>query len=237
MAYILCLETATTICSVSLFKNNRLISFRESDQKNSHAEFITSFIREVVEESDIDYPDIDAVAVSKGPGSYTGLRIGVSTAKGLCYALDKPLIAVSTLQSMAAGFTNHLMNESFDFPEDTLFCPMIDARRMEVYTAVYDIHNREIESINAKIIDRFSFRDFLKKHKIYFFGDGAEKCKPILSSNRNAVFIDKFHPSATMMNQLAFDGFQNRKFEDVGYFEPYYLKDFIAGIPKVKGLK
>ena len=237
MAYILCLETATTICSVSLFKNNRLISFRETGQKNAHSEFITSFIREVVGESDIDYLDIDAVAVSKGPGSYTGLRIGVSTAKGLCYALDKPLIAVSTLQSMAAGFTNHLLSESFDFPEDTLFCPMIDARRMEIYTAVYDIHNREIESVNAKIIDRFSFQDTLKGHKVYFFGDGAEKCKPILSSNRNAVFIDKFHPSATMMIHLAFDCFQNRKFEDVGYFEPYYLKDFIAGVPKVKGLK
>jgi len=237
MAYILCLETATTICSVTLFENNRLISFRETDQKNAHSEFITSFIKEVVEEADIDYLNIDAVAVSKGPGSYTGLRIGVSTAKGLCYALDKPLIAISTLQSMAAGFTNHLMSELSDVSEDTLFCPMIDARRMEVYTAVYDIQNREIESVNAKIIDPFSFQDHLKKHKVCFFGDGAEKCHPILSLNHNAVFIDNFHPSATMMNHLAFESFQNGNFEDVDYFEPYYLKDFIAGIPKVKGLK
>lgn len=233
--HILNIETATSICSVALTKNNELLSRRESDDRNSHSSKLTLFIDEVIKEVDINYTDLDAIAVSKGPGSYTGLRIGVSTAKGLCYALDKPLISVGTLQAMALGMAEKFITEKL-FEKSVLFCPMIDARRMEVYSALYDSNNKEVREIRAEIIDKNSFSEFLQNNKIIFFGDGASKCKQVLTHRENAIFIDNFFPSASFMTEIADLKFKNKDFEDVAYFEPFYLKDFIPGKPKVKGL-
>ena len=161
------------------------------------------------------------------------MRIGVSTAKGLCFALDIPLISVNTLQSMAFG-----MAQNYDQKEDAslLFCPMIDARRMEVYTAIFNGRNEPIEETKAEIIDKDSFSSYLDKNKIIFFGDGAEKCNDVIT-HKNAVFIDNIYPSARNMAEIVFNKFQENQFEDVAYFEPFYLKEFIAGKPKVKGLE
>jgi len=185
---------------------------------------------------------LDAVAVSMGPGSYTGLRIGVSTAKGICYAVDKPLIAVGTLQSMAAGALIEVESlqgtPSLTTPsQPILLCPMIDARRMEVYNGLYDTNLRPARNIRAEIITESSFAKELDQNQVWFFGDGAEKCMPVLGSHPNARFINDFQLSASFMVRLADEKFQKNEFEDVVYFEPYYLKDFIPGIPKVKGLR
>lgn len=233
MAKLLLLETATQVCSVALADGDQLLALKESESANSHSSLLTTFIDEVVTEGGMKLKDLDAIVVSKGPGSYTGLRIGVSSAKGLCYSLEKPLIAVNTLQSLAVGMRNKVKPEA----ENILFCPMIDARRMEVYTAFFDAENKEIEATSAKIIDENSFADLLKIHQIYFGGDGAEKCKAVLSQNKNAIFINDFRISAKDMIEIAVAKFEQNQFEDVAYFEPYYLKDFIAGMPKVKGLR
>jgi len=229
MSYILNIETATKVCSVAIGRDGELIAFKETHTEKSHATVITLFIREVLKETGIALSDLDAVAVSKGPGSYTGLRIGVSTAKGLCYSLDKPLIAVSTLQAMAR---RRVENKS-EIP--ILYCPMIDARRMEVYTAFYDLDNNEVRKTSADIIDENSYADVLDKNKIVFFGDGAAKCKDALSHHANAIFMDDIFPSAKNMIPLSEKAFNDEQFEDVAYFEPYYLKDFIAGLPSGKG--
>ena len=226
MGLILQIETATTSCSIALAKNGELISFKQVDQRNIHAEVITRFIEDLINEAAVTYNDIDAVAVSCGPGSYTGLRIGVSTAKGLCFALDKPLIAIETLEAMAFG----LINNYKEFVDDgTLLCPMIDARRMEVYTAIFNANGDRLQETSASIIDEQSFSDLLAGKKILFFGDGAEKCRAILGTNPNAVFIPDFVNSAAYLTQKAFDKFRNAEFVDVAYFEPFYLKEFIAG--------
>jgi tRNA threonylcarbamoyladenosine biosynthesis protein TsaB len=232
MANILHIETATQVCSVALSSGHELVQLRESSEKNSHSAIVTVFIDEVMKSAGMPYPELDAIAVSMGPGSYTGLRIGVSTAKGICYALDKPLIAVSTLQSMAAGAL--LGFPAPGFP--TLFCPMIDARRMEVYTALYSPDLKIIREIRAEIINENSFAEELAQHQVWFFGDGAAKCKPVLGNHPNARFIDDFKPSSANMISIAEEKFKSSEFEDVVYFEPYYLKDFIPGIPKIKGL-
>jgi len=233
MAKLLFLETATQVCSVALADGDQLLALKESESANSHSSLLTTFIQEVISEAGMKLKDLDAIVVSKGPGSYTGLRIGVSTAKGLCYSLEKPLIAVNTLQSLAAGMKNKTMPDA----ENVLFCPMIDARRMEVYTAFFDADNKEIKATSAQIIDENSFADLLKTHQIHFGGDGAEKCKDVLAKNKNAIFIDDFRISAKDMIEIAAAKFEQNQFEDVAYFEPYYLKDFIAGMPKVKGLR
>lgn len=236
MPLILGIETATQVCSVSLSQDEETLSLRQSHEKNAHSKNINIFIEQVVKESRKTIRNIDAVSVSKGPGSYTGLRIGVSTAKGLCYAMDKPLIAVSTLQAMACGLSEKLkVNKTYN--KDVLLCPMIDARRMEVYTAIFDTENKQLRDIKAEIIDKNSFSKYLKDHKIYFFGDGSNKCQEVLGNNPNAIFIDDFKPSAKYIAGLAFKKYQKKQFEDLAYFEPFYLKDFIAGKPKVKGLK
>lgn len=226
---ILHIDTATQVCSVALSRGAENIAYRESREKNAHSKNVTLFVEEVISESGLAKDELDAISVSMGPGSYTGLRIGVSTAKGLCYALEKPLIAISTLQAMAYGLAE-------ERKEKVLYCPMIDARRMEVYTALFDENNRQLREIRAEIIDENSFSEFLNNQKIYFFGDGAPKCKEVLGDQPNAVFIDDFFPSAKFMSGIALDKFQNNDFVDVAYFEPFYLKDFIAGKPKVKGL-
>ena len=236
MSLILCIETATPVCSVALVRDGKILSYKESSKKNSHSEVITIFINDLLKESNNNFSDLDAVAVSKGPGSYTGLRIGVSTAKGLCYALDIPLIAINTLQSMAFGMAESLKKNTSGQTASTLLCPMIDARRMEVYSAIYNINNKEVRETKAEIIDKYSFSNYFSQNKMIFFGDGASKCQDVIT-HPNAVFYENINPSAANMASLAEEKFLNQQFEDVAYFEPFYLKDFIAGVPKVKGLK
>jgi len=236
MGVILNLETASSVCSVALAVDGKLVALKESSEKNSHAGNITKFIGEVTGEVAMEYSQLDAIAVSKGPGSYTGLRIGVSTAKGLCCAIEKPLIAISTLQSMAFQIIQKSPIFSGYEKEKVLFCPMIDARRMEVYCALFDINNAIIGKEEAMIIDHDSFENELHDHTIIFFGDGAAKCNAYLSHQPNAVFYDDIHPSATAMIALSEGKFIMKEFEDVAYFEPFYLKEFVAGKPKVKGL-
>lgn len=226
MSLILGIETATKICSVAISRDGVLLSLKEVGGEYSHSENLNHFIELACHEANIKLTDLDAIAVSKGPGSYTGLRIGVSSAKGLCYGLDKPLIAVDTLKALTLGVLNQEKN--------CLFCPMIDARRMEVYTALYNTNLEMIEPISAKIIDEHSFADVLAKQKVVFFGDGAEKCKSLLNSHPNAIFIDDVEPSAKYVNQMAEGKFKKQQFEDVAYFEPYYLKEFLATTPKVR---
>lgn len=223
MALILQIETATTSCSVALSRDGNTIAVKELNERNAHASSVTLFIEDVMKAGNYSMKDLDAVSVSMGPGSYTGLRIGVSTAKGLCYALDIPLISVNTLTSMASK-----MQEQYQTRE-VLFCPMIDARRMEVYTAVFDKAVNALQPVEAKIIDSDSFAELLDQNIVVFFGDGAPKCKDVLGANPNAVFVDDFINSAADMSKLAFEKFGQQQFEDVAYFEPYYLKDFIAG--------
>ncbi|MBI4945247.1 MAG: tRNA (adenosine(37)-N6)-threonylcarbamoyltransferase complex dimerization subunit type 1 TsaB [Bacteroidetes bacterium] len=228
MSLILCLETATKSCSVSLGQNGRVLALQESlDERYSHAENLTLYIEEVCKQAKLPLQKVDAIAVSKGPGSFTGLRIGVSTAKGLCYALEKPLIAINTLEAMAVSFINQKPETR---NQKHVFCPMIDARRMEVYCAVFDEYLNEIRKTSADIIDENSFADLLLKHKIIFLGDGAEKCR-LKISHPNAIFINDIHPSARFMLPLAEKYFSEKKFEDLAYFEPFYLKDFVDTRP------
>jgi tRNA threonylcarbamoyladenosine biosynthesis protein TsaB len=229
MALILNLETATTACSVSLGRDGTLLALKELNGEYTHAENLTVFIADVMKQAGLQLHDLDAVAVSKGPGSYTGLRIGVSSAKGLCYSLGKPLIAINTLYSMMSGII-HLPSSLIHFP--ALLCPMLDARRMEVYCAVYDSEGNEIRPTAAEIIDEHSFAELLREQPVYFFGDGAAKCKAALSHSKNAFFIDDIYPSAKDMITLSEKAFRNAQFEDVAYFEPFYLKDFVAGKKK-----
>jgi tRNA threonylcarbamoyladenosine biosynthesis protein TsaB len=225
---ILQIETATTSCSVALTQQGVLLCKKELNQRNVHAEVLTLFIEDIFKQAGKTYADIDAVAVSSGPGSYTGLRIGVSTAKGLCYALDKPLIAVETLKAMADGMIGR---QGDALTAGSLLCPMIDARRMEVFTAMFDINGNKAIPTAAEIIDENSFTDLLYNHKIYFFGDGAAKCRETLT-HPNAVFIDDYENSASDLTVAALKKFSDKDFEDVAYFEPYYLKEFIAGVKK-----
>ncbi|GAB1857879.1 tRNA (adenosine(37)-N6)-threonylcarbamoyltransferase complex dimerization subunit type 1 TsaB [Flavobacteriaceae bacterium MHTCC 0001] len=222
MAIILSLETATTNCSVSLSKEGETIALKEDSRNGySHAEKLHVFINEVLEEVNVSRSKIDAIAVSKGPGSYTGLRIGVSAAKGLCFALNKPLISLSTLEVLA-----HQVGI-----DDGIIIPMLDARRMEVYSAIFDASYHQIRETQAQILDETSFEAYLEKNKVYFIGSGVEKTKGIINHS-NAVFIEKKLPSAKEMSALVFDKYKISDIEDVAYFEPYYLKDFIAIKPK-----
>ncbi|MEO6903634.1 MAG: tRNA (adenosine(37)-N6)-threonylcarbamoyltransferase complex dimerization subunit type 1 TsaB [Bacteroidia bacterium] len=232
MALILNLETATTVCSVSLGKDGKLLALKELQGDYTHAENLTSFIEEVLSQAKLSLSQLDAIAISKGPGSYTGLRIGVSTAKGLCYALNKPLIAVDTLQHLSLNLPVSIIGNAVD----VVLCPMIDARRMEVYCALYNINNDCLKSTWAEIIDNHSFADLFSDSSkiVYFFGDGAAKCKEILSLKNNALFIDNVFPSAKNMIPLSEKAFLTNQFEDVAYFEPFYLKDFVAGKKKIQ---
>jgi tRNA threonylcarbamoyladenosine biosynthesis protein TsaB len=227
MPTILQLETATPVCAVALSINGKTVASKEETAQNIHASKLTLFINDVMEQAGVAFADLDAVAVSKGPGSYTGLRIGVSTAKGLCFALDKPLIAINTLSMMAAGFLAE--NPGYR----GLVCPMIDARRMEVFTAVFDANLNEVEATNAKIVDETSFSNLLKEHEITFIGNGAEKCSPFIIHS-NAKFLTTNFNAASNMTLLANAAFTDENFEDVAYFEPFYLKDFVFTVPKKK---
>lgn len=218
MALVLNIETATTNCSVSLSKDGETLVLKEDNSSSySHAETLHVFIDQIFKEANIKPSDIDAVAVSKGPGSYTGLRIGVSAAKGLCFALNKPLIAVDTLQNLV-----HQMHI-----EDGLIIPMLDARRMEVYSAIYNSKLENIRKIEAEILSEDSYKDLLKSNKIYFIGNGVEKTKELIQ-HPNAIFIEQRLPSANEMAKLSEVKYKISDTEDVAYFEPYYLKDFVA---------
>ena len=230
---ILCLETATPICSVALNESCCTIALRETEGQNAHSEKITNFIREVMEVAHIEYSQLDAIAVSKGPGSYTGLRIGVSTAKGICYAADLPLMAIDTLEAMAYGMKAKLGNQ---IDENDLLIPMIDARRMEVYASIFDANLNKINDTAALVIDEHSFEDLRKEHRLWLFGDGAPKLQKTFENQPNITIIDGFKPSAAYMLPLADKAMKERNFVDVAYFEPFYLKDFVAGKPHVKGL-
>ncbi|WP_066223597.1 tRNA (adenosine(37)-N6)-threonylcarbamoyltransferase complex dimerization subunit type 1 TsaB [Formosa haliotis] len=224
MALLLNIETATTNCSVSLSKDGETFALKEDNDKGySHAERLHVYIKALCDENNIKQSQIDAVAVSKGPGSYTGLRIGVSAAKGLCFALDKPLISVSTLEALA-----HQVKTV-----EGVIVAMLDARRMEVYSAVYDSNYNEIRHIEAEILDAHSFESFLNAGKVYFVGNGVEKTKTLIT-HPNAVFVEDKLPSAREMGLLAEAKYNAKDLEDVAYFEPYYLKDFVALKPKAK---
>ncbi|MBQ6083251.1 MAG: tRNA (adenosine(37)-N6)-threonylcarbamoyltransferase complex dimerization subunit type 1 TsaB [Bacteroidales bacterium] len=231
---ILCLETATPSCSVALIHNGEVLACEEDPKGQNHSEKITLFIDSVMKKANISYNDLDAVAVSMGPGSYTGLRIGVSTAKGICYAVSKPLIAVDTLHAMAYG-----MVETFQetFHKTSLLIPMIDARRMEVYAAIFDENLNKIKDTEAVIVDENSFSDLKKDHQIYLFGDGADKFAELFEKDEKITVVKDFHCSAKYMNIIAQQKLNNKDFVDVAYFEPFYLKDFVPGTPTVKGLK
>lgn len=218
MAYILSIETATTNCSVSLSRKGKTLVLKEDNSKNySHAENLHVFIDAVLKEAGITANHLDAIAISKGPGSYTGLRIGVSAAKGLCFALDVPLIAVATLENLAHQV---ICNEG-------VIVPMLDARRLEVYTATFDSQYNDMRPTEAKILDENAFAEQLLQGTIHFIGNGVEKTKALIS-HKNAIFIEDKLPSANQMSLLAFNKFKQNDFEDVAYFEPFYLKDFVA---------
>jgi len=234
MALILGIETATSICSVALVKDGKLLAIRESVGTREHSAELTGYIADVFTEAGLIYSQLDAVAVSIGPGSYTGLRIGVSSAKGLCFALDKPIIAIDTLKSLAWQ-AMQLCKQQGKNMENILFCPMLDARRMEVFTAMFDQELLIVEPVNARIISEDSFNAFSGKEIIYF-GDGAAKCSHMFESKENFTFLDAISLSAKAICMLAENEFEKGNFADLAYCEPFYLKDFIAGKPRVKGL-
>lgn len=216
--YILNLETSTKNCSVAISKNGVMIALKEVNEGNyAHAELLNPFIEAVLIESKISFPHLSAVAISKGPGSYTGLRIGVSTAKGICFALNIPLISLETLLILAHQIEN----------PNGIIIPMLDARRMEVYMALFDAEFKKIKPTQAVIVEEGAFEELLKDQKVYFVGDGVEKCKHIMQ-HQNAILDTNTFPSAREMCKLSFNKFLMEDFEDVAYFEPYYLKDFIA---------
>ncbi|HMT30218.1 MAG TPA: tRNA (adenosine(37)-N6)-threonylcarbamoyltransferase complex dimerization subunit type 1 TsaB [Bacteroidia bacterium] len=221
MALILNIETATDICSVALSKNGELLSLQEEKEGRSHAALLTTLMNRCFLETGLNLSDLQAVAVSKGPGSYTGLRIGVASAKGLCYALDIPLISVNTLQSMAANFM-------IQFPDthETLLCPMIDARRMEVYMAFFDTKLNFTRETTATILEADFFKSMLNRQKIAFFGDGMPKLKELIGLQENSRFEPNVLPSANGMIKFSETSYNSGVFESVAYFEPFYLKDF-----------
>lgn len=225
MTHILCLETATTNCSVALSINGEAVVIQEDNAKQfSHAERLHRFIQEVLATANISKDDLSAIAVSKGPGSYTGLRIGVSAAKGLCVALDIPLISTETLSTLSRK-----LNAS----QGELIIPMLDARRMEVYSAVFDNEGNRQRDTQAEILDETSFAEHLDKGVVHFIGSGVAKFKEVCR-HPNARFVTEEQPSSQEMAMVAQTKFDSKDFEDVAYFEPYYLKDFIAGKPKKK---
>ena len=226
MGLILNLETSSTNCSVCIAKDGVILALKELNSANySHAEKLHVFIEEVMKEATIKLQALEAIAVSKGPGSYTGLRIGVSAAKGLCYALGIPLISVSTLKSMAAQLD--IIND------EAIIIPVLDARRMEVYSAVFDNQLQQIRETKAEIIDEQSFEKYISSNSVHFLGSGAEKIKGIFN-NDNLTFHLDVVPSAKEMAPISSYKFKNKEFEDEAYFEPYYLKDFVLQTKKNK---
>jgi tRNA threonylcarbamoyladenosine biosynthesis protein TsaB len=226
MALILSVETSTKVCSVALHKNSDMMGLKELYSDKSHSSLLAILIRDLIKECGFEPGNLDAVAVSKGPGSYTGLRIGISAAKGLCYALDIPLIGANTLEAMAFGVKRfNLM--------DALLCPMLDARRMEVYCLIVDNRWNIYQNTQTVVVDENTFSSLLAENKIIFFGPGADKTVNLLDKP-NAIFIKDVYPSASQIGQMAYAKYQKGDFENPAYFEPYYLKEFMAKKPKPK---
>lgn len=218
LGLILNIETSTKNCSVSIANKGAVIAIKElNDGGYSHAEKLHEFIKDIVKDAKIELSDLSAVAVSKGPGSYTGLRIGVSAAKGLCFALNIPLISVNTLESLAHSIS---ISEGF-------IIPLLDARRMEVYSSVFNVNYKNIRTVEAEIITETSFEKYIAENKVYFLGDGAKKCKQLIIHD-NAKFIDSKFPSSKELGMLSYEKYRKNDIEDVAYFEPFYLKDFVV---------
>jgi len=234
MPLILNLDTSSQVCSVALASEGTLLGMKESHDEKSHSSQLGIFIRDLLKENDLEVSGLDAIAVGMGPGSYTGLRIGVSTAKGLAYGSGLPLIGIGTLDILVSGaLKNKGIADILEQNGSALLCPMIDARRMEVYTCLYDPEGNKIGDINALVIDEDSFHEILATGPIIFFGSGAKKCVEKIN-DPNAILIEGIFPSAGFMAPLAERSWQQKKFEDLAYSEPLYLKDFIATIPKNK---
>jgi tRNA threonylcarbamoyladenosine biosynthesis protein TsaB len=227
---ILCLETATSVCSVALCTADGVVSSKHNSENRSHASLLTVFIEDILREQGIKIKDLDAVAVSKGPGSYTGLRIGVSVAKGISYRGSIPLIGIDTLLSMFYGM-KYADNLNMDRSGDVIYCPMLDARRMEVYYCLFDKDGRRLSEISAEIIGERSFSEFPEDKQMVFFGDGAMKCEGVISRG-NSLFYPGFEVSADHMQKSAYEAFSEQRFENIAYFEPLYLKDFITTTQK-----
>lgn len=222
------IDTSTKGCSVALHQNGEVLVSYDLHTQQSSSALLTTLIQNAADHAGFALNEVDGFAVAKGPGSYTGLRVGVSTAKGLCYALDKPLLAINTLEAMTlqiAGF----------YDATTLLCPMLDARRMEVYSAIYDTSLTLRQPTQAIVVDENSFADLLSQQSVVFFGDGAAKCKPLLKNKDNAIFCkSSVIPSAKTIGDLASIAYSKGEFENVSTFEPYYLKDFMGTQPKKK---
>jgi tRNA threonylcarbamoyladenosine biosynthesis protein TsaB len=231
MARILCLETSTEVCSAAIVEDGIVTDFREDISGQSHSKLLTVFIAQLLESNQLKVSELNAVAVSEGPGSYTGLRIGVSVAKGFCYAASIPLIAISPLEAMAS----HVIENASDYPLEIqpgdLFVPMIDARRMEVFTAIYNKNLLTVQKVNALVVEPDSFSLYAENSRLFLFGNGSAKCSNSLK-HQNIHFIDGVLASSLNMATLANKKFQISEFVDVAYFEPFYLKDFIATVPK-----
>lgn len=224
MSLILAIDASTKGCSVAIFKQGELVTSSELFSDRSSSGMLTTLVSQAAAAADITLHDLDAIAVAKGPGSYTGLRIAVSTAKGLCFGLDKPLLSYNTLEAMTHQLTG--IND--------LLCPMLDARRMEVYCALYDgADKQEVSETQALIVDEQAFAETLKDKRIFFFGEGAVKCKPVLEGSPNAAFADELiHPSARFAGKIISGRFERGEFEDLAGFEPFYLKEFMVAKPK-----
>jgi tRNA threonylcarbamoyladenosine biosynthesis protein TsaB len=234
MALILHIETATQVCSTALSRDGEIIEIRETSDPRSHASRLGPFIEELMSSSGNDFSSLDAIALSLGPGSYTGLRIGASTAKGIAYATGKPAIGISTLKSLANRFiAEHKDLISGTEGEALYLCPMIDARRLEVYASIYTPDLKAVRETKADILNSKSFIEYLEKGKVFFFGNGSDKFRDMIHHN-NAEFTEGVEPSARYMARLAETSFCMGDFLDLAYFEPFYLKDFIATIPKNK---
>ena len=219
---ILCIESATTVCSVALFRGSECLADKELDDGYTHAENLAIFVQDVMAEANIEPTQLDAVCVSRGPGSYTGLRIGVSTGKGLAYGLSKPLIAISTLEALAHR----------EIGEAGIRIPMLDARRMEVFAAAFDNRGVELMETKAVIVDEDSFSDFDEGAQLLMYGDGADKLADVFANRSDVKILQGYRASARDMIAPALKAYREDNFEDVAYFEPFYLKDFVAGIPK-----
>lgn len=230
MALILSIETATAVCSVALHRDGELLGSQALHLQRSHSEYLAVLIKDIVNYAGYELKDLEIIALSKGPGSYTGLRIGTATAKGLCYALDIPLLAINTLEAMAVGVSKYY------YDSDTLLCPMIDARRMEVYCLFADSKLNILSGTKAIVVDEFVFKSQLEAQKVIFFGNGANKCEAVLGQYSNAKFIANVYPSAVNIGMAASEMVKRKELtvEDLAYFEPYYLKDFQSKKPKSK---
>ncbi len=230
MAQILCIDTSTPVCSVGLSRSGKTIAVCENHIDRSHASMLHVLVEQCLKEAQIEMKSLQAIAVSRGPGSYTGLRIGVSAAKGLSYALNIPLISVDTTEIMARMA---ILKPDYSIADNHLICPMIEARRDEVFAALYYADLSVFAPVSAIILNDDTFKELCATHRLFICGNGSEKAKQLLAGN-NMVFIPDVYPSAGQMSEKAFDKFCNSMFEDTAYFEPYYLKDFVATTPKNK---